>query len=242
MFQKQKQNTFYCFSPLVMILTFIIEIGLFVYVLFRYKASRVQRIALLTLLTLAAFQLAEYNVCTTGYAGEVWSRLGFAAITALPPLGIHLAYALAKKPANRIVGLAYVTGVLWATTFLLSPAVFSGHQCTGNYVVFQLQQGLSNIYPLYYYGWLLVGIALASRLASGSRSKKVKKALRWQIIGYGAFIVPTTFVNIVNPSTTAGIPSIMCGFAVIFAVILGLRVMAGQKHAKYARWRDVFSN
>jgi hypothetical protein len=34
------------------------------------------------------------------------------------------------------------------------------------------------------------------------------------------FILPTTAANIVDPSTIAGIPSIMCGFAVILAIIL----------------------
>ena len=33
-------------------------------------------------------------------------------------------------------------------------------------------------------------------------------------------MLPTTIVNVVDPSTIEGIPSIMCGFAVILAIIL----------------------
>ncbi|GEM_PF-4205541 len=40
-----------------------------------------------------------------------------------------------------------------------------------------------------------------------------------------AFIVPTTAVNLINPATLAGIPSIMCGFAVLLAIILAGEVL-----------------
>ena len=50
------------------------------------------------------------------------------------------------------------------------------------------------------------------------------KALKWLLAGYLVFVVPTTFVNIINPNTIEGIPSIMCGFAVLLAVILLLKV------------------
>ena len=45
------------------------------------------------------------------------------------------------------------------------------------------------------------------------------------MIGYVLFMVPTTFVNIVDPSTISGIPSIMCGFAVLLAATLAGKVL-----------------
>jgi hypothetical protein len=57
------------------------------------------------------------------------------------------------------------------------------------------------------------------------KSKSKKQALNALAIGYLAFIVPTTAANIIDPSTTAGIPSIMCGFAVILAIVLTLIVV-----------------
>lgn len=50
-------------------------------------------------------------------------------------------------------------------------------------------------------------------------------ALRALALGYLAFIVPTTAVNLINPATLAGIPSIMCGFAVLLAIILAGEVL-----------------
>ena len=39
-------------------------------------------------------------------------------------------------------------------------------------------------------------------------------------IAYLAFLLPTTTINLLAPETLAGIPSIMCGFAVLMALIL----------------------
>ena len=51
-----------------------------------------------------------------------------------------------------------------------------------------------------------------------------KPALFSLITGYLLFIVPTTTLNIIDPATISGIPSIMCGFAVILAFVLTLKV------------------
>src|ERR1700679_4260984 len=98
------------------------------------------RLAVITLTMLASFQLAEFFVCTgdIGHA-TVWSRIGFAAITTLPPLGLHLIHMVAGKPGRRLVKTAYATMAAFIAFFLAFPAVFDNYQCTGNYVVFHLR-------------------------------------------------------------------------------------------------------
>lgn len=220
----------YCFSPPVMLATFIIEIALALYAIFRYKLDEVGRLVVLLLMLLAIFQLAEYNVCESGWIGHEWaSRIGYAAITALPPLGIHLAYALAGRKKRPLLPPAYIIGGLFALFFLLVPGAFAGHDCLGNYVIFQTAPGLSWLYALYYYGWLVAGVALCWQLAK--QVSKSKLALLGLAVGYLAFILPTTAVNIIDPSTVQGIPSIMCGFAVLLAILLAFWVLpkAGAK-------------
>lgn len=51
-------------------------------------------------------------------------------------------------------------------------------------------------------------------------------------LGYMAFILPTAFFNIIKPETVSAIPSIMCGFAVLLAFTLTLRVMPNAAEAK----------
>lgn len=229
--KRQKGVVLNCFSPPVMIATFTIEILLAVYTVWRYKMTVLTRLVTATLICLAIFQLAEYHVCTGfGSHAMAWSRLGFVAITILPPLGLHILHVLAGKPGRKVVGAAYATMAVFIVFFLTYHAAFIGHQCTGNYVIFQMGPRAGGLYGLYYYGWLLSALALGWRWANQLQAKG-KKALRQLqtvqalIIGYLVFLVPTALANTVKPETRHGIPSVMCGFAVLFALILGFYIL-----------------
>lgn len=209
-----------------MLATLAIETGLLMYTLWRYKMSRLTRLVALMLLALATFQLAEYNVCSgAGLSATVWSRIGFVSITLLPPLGLHLAHILAKKPVGWLVVLAYATAAIWAIVFAGSDWAFRGHECTGNYVIFQLRDGIiTKLYGSYYYGWLLTAVWWATR-ATQHKNGGPKSALLALVFGYFVFLVPTATATIVWPNAAAGIPSIMCGFAVLFAFILSFIIL-----------------
>lgn len=224
--RQSKGTQFNCFSPPVMLATLIIEFSLAAYTLIRYKLDNLARLVVLTLAFLATFQLAEYFVCT-GSVGHVefWSRLGFVAITTLPPLGIHLMHVLAGKPAGKIVKIGYATMAAFIVYFSLYSNAFTGYKCTGNYVIFQLHVKSGGVYAVYYYGWLLTGLALGYRWANealkdGKKALKKLETIRALIVGWLVFLVPTAVANTVKPETRQGIPSVMCGFAVLFALIL----------------------
>jgi hypothetical protein len=220
-----------CFSPPVMLATLTIETGLAVYTFWRYEMSVLTRLVVIALAMLATFQLAEYFVCTGyGLNAEQWSRLGFVAITTLPPLGLHILHRLADKPRRKLIAGAYVSMAGFIGLFLSYQTAFIGHACTGNYVIFQIGNSVAGLYGLYYYGWLFTGMALGIRWANELRAKaktgRIKlEAVRALIIGYLVFLVPTALANTINPSSRRGIPSIMCGFAVLFALILVLYIM-----------------
>lgn len=197
--------------------TFIIEASLLIYTLVRYKLTTLTRLVALMLFFLATFQLAEFMSCGTGDF-TIWSRVGFLAITALPPLCIHLIITIAKKKSPKILFTSYTLGVIFSLIFLI-PGAFSDYACTGNYVIFHLVNGLSDAYTFYYYGLLFLGAALCIHYAP-TASPKIKRALYWQVFGYLSFLLPTALVNSLQPQTTGGIPSIMCGFAVIYALTL----------------------
>ncbi|MDO4773537.1 MAG: histidine kinase N-terminal 7TM domain-containing protein [Candidatus Saccharibacteria bacterium] len=210
-----------CFSPPVMIATFAIEIILAVHTLWRYKLNPVSRVAAVLLVCLATFQLAEYNVCegTTLLDSAGWARLGYVAITLLPPLGIHLIARMTGDTRRWPILGAYGLGAIFVSYFLLATGGISAGACLGNYVIFEQGHGTSLWYGIYYYGLLFAGIYYAYAM-SQQATPSIKRALWSLIAGYAAFMAPTTLVNIIDPSTIAGIPSIMCGFAVILALIL----------------------
>lgn len=201
--------------------TFAIEIGLMAFVILRYGlATTLRRLTALSLLCLAIFQLAEYNVCGRfNIDALAWSRIGFVAITLLPPLGMHIVHVLANIKSRHRVWASYLLASIWVYIFALSPVAFRSHECAGNYAIFQLTNGYGGLFFSYYYILMFIAILIAGRALSRA-TKRRAKALKALIAGYFFFIIPTTIVNMINPDTLDGIPSIMCGFAVLFAITL----------------------
>lgn len=229
---KRGAVVFNCFSTPVMLATFLVELGLAGYTLWRYKLGPLSRLVIVSLLALAFFQFAEYHVCTgLGISASAWSRAGFVAITLLPPLGLHILHVLAGKHPRTLVLTAYATMVLFIGYFLVAAEAFEGYACTGNYVIFQIGHAPAMVYGLYYYGWLLVAMLLGVHwvnqlLAQKSiHGRRRLEAVRGMLVGYLVFLVPTALANSINPASRRGIPSVMCGFAVLFALILTFYIL-----------------
>lgn len=222
-----KTNKLYCFSPPVMLATFIIEVACAIYVLYRYKLNPITRLASAVLIGLAVFQLAEYNVCEGAWGVDslTWARIGYVAITLLPPLGLHLATKIANQKLPLLVGLGYGAAAVFSSIFLFVGHGMQAEQCLGNYVIFEIAPWAVTPYVVYYYGLLMLSVGYAWQAGKIIKSSAKKNALYALSIGYLAFIVPTTAVNIIDSSTIAGIPSIMCGFAVILALVLTFVVL-----------------
>jgi hypothetical protein len=229
---KDRPLRFYCFSPPVMLATFIVEICLLLYTLIRYKTTTLIRLVSLLLFFLAMFQLAEYHVCGgMNISANTWSRIGFIAITTLPPLGLHLLQTFTKRGWRWLKWIAYANALLWIALFAFSERTFANHICAGNYVIFRLNLSLDRYYYLYYYGWLLITMSMALYYTAVTQHK-VRKACLLLLIGYLTFLLPTIVVNTLNSATTNGIPSIMCGFAVLFALILVLAILPITAHSR----------
>ena len=159
----KKQNYLYCFSPPVMIATFVIEMSLMVASFVRYKMTTALRLTMSILFFLALFQLSEYFVCGgLGIQAASWSRIGYIAITMLPPLGLHLVAHIGDLKRRWPVAAAYVVAACWIVLFGFSELAFRGHLCAGNYVIFQLYAGIGGWYFVYYYALLFTSIFMAS--------------------------------------------------------------------------------
>jgi hypothetical protein len=216
-------NKFYCFSPPVMLATFFIEFSLLFYTIWRYKMTTLTRLAAVFLGALGTFQLAEYMICGgLGLDHVGWVQLGYSAITLLPALGLHMTSVIANKKITPVLVAAYATTVAYVAYFVIVGPTVITHQCAPNYAIFNLSGNGYFYYGMFYYGWLFVTIALATIWSRQTPKKAL--ALRWMAMGYAVFIIPTTYANLVNPATISAIPSIMCGFAVLCALILTGRV------------------
>jgi len=207
-----------------MVATFVIEVTLAVYVLWRYKLNPVTRLVALLLICLGTFQAAEFMVCR-GMPGHAlaWARVGYVAITLLPPLGLHLATVLAGVRQRVLIMSAYGAAAAFIVFFGFIGGALNGDACLGNYVIFNVAPGSGFLFGLYYYVWLAIGGVASWRMARDHPA--ARPALYSLVAGYLAFIIPTATVNFLSHDTLQGIPSIMCGFAVLLALVLAFRVL-----------------
>jgi hypothetical protein len=222
-----------CFSPPVMIATFIVELLMASYTLLRYKMNHLSRLIVLLLLNLALFQLAEYLVCTHDPVAVTAARFGYAAITFLPPLGYSIMGQLTTPLPKHVSRLMYGLAFLFVGYFLSTHGAFTGYRCTGNYVIFQIGDMQTYIYGSYYYGVVMMSLWRGARYLHNPIVKELKKrAVRWFMIGYLVFLVPIAVLTVVHPDTRQAIPSIMCGFAVSFAIIIFAKIAPKTLHKR----------
>lgn len=223
------RSTFYCFTPAVSLGTFLIEFILAIYIVGRYKMTQFNRLAVILLLLLGLFQFAEYMMCKTDQM-QFWGEIGISAITLLPALGLHLITIMTRK--SRLVPTGY---------FLATLIIFSVHNmsflndfhCTDKFVVLQYGNPQNIIYTIYYFGFLLIGLKIMIQHIYSK--KKFAKELVWMILGYLSFILPTAFIYFFSRITFYAIPSIMCGFALIFAFILVFKVVPEYNKSKKSK-------
>jgi hypothetical protein len=219
-----RQPTLLCFSPPVMIATIAIELALAGWVFAKYATSTTKRLIVTLLFCLAAFQLAEFNVCSSAPVDLFWSRFGYIFITALPPLGIHLILKLRHESRPKLLAPSYASGTAFAAAFAFLPTGLNHGVCTGNYVIFLLAQPLTQLYEIYYFVLVMIGLWLALNSIDSEAPASRRRSLSWTVIAYLVFCVPTLIINFIIPTTKVAVPSIMCGFAVGFAIIIGLKV------------------
>jgi hypothetical protein len=210
-----------------MIFTFFVEIFLGIYTIYKDKKSTIRKIAVATLFLLATFQIAEFFVCGNSdrTSSIIAVRFGYIAITLLPPLVIHLASEIAGVKKNQAIKYIYTLATAFILFFAFFPGAITTTICTGNYVVFSLAKYANVLYGTYYFGLLLGAIAYSFYLATKQKNRKIFAALNWLIAGNLVFLLPTGLFYFVAPSTAVAIPSVMCGFAILYAVILVWKIM-----------------
>lgn len=209
-----------------MFFTFIIEIGFALYILATSKLRPITCLMIATLVFLSIFQLAEYQVCSN--QSLIWMRIGYVSITMLPPLGIHLVSMVTKR--KWLAYLGYSLAGIFIITFLFSTRSISNAVCGGNYVMVATGGTIASKYfPLYYYVLMFIALTdIANYIKSlpdtYKSSQPEPRFLLWLMLGYLSFLGPTGAVYLLSNEARRGIPSIMCGFAVLLALIIGLRI------------------
>lgn len=216
-----RPTTLRCFSPEVILATFVIEFVLAIYVWWRYRLTTFGRLSSIFLLLLAGFQLSEYAICQ-GADASLWTRIGFVCTAFLPILGIDFVTRLRRMTYSIVWGYALASA--FSVVMLLYPGLFGAAECTGQYVAFRTSSiGFDALYATYYLATLFLGIGLAWQGLKQPRANR--GALTWILIGYAAFMLPTFAVYFLTAFGSASVASVLCGFAVFLAIILVVRIL-----------------
>ena len=222
----KNKNALNCFSPPVMIATFIIESIFIAALLFTRKLNQNTKLILGLLVCLASFQLAEYGICEAwGFTPTTWAKIGFSAITFLPVLGLHLVYSIDKRKLSKLVPMGYILSLMWLLFFYFG-SMLKGAVCSGNYVIFAIPDAYELPYYIFYDAYMLIAIIVALMFARRQRIVKIRVALQALAIGYLAFIVPSMLFSKYDNygGADSNLPSVMCGFALLFAAVLTAKV------------------
>jgi hypothetical protein len=208
-----------CFTPEVALATFIIEIVLAIYAFVRYRTSRIGKILIFFIILLSVFQASEYMVCSSGDS-HLWYLVGYLAITLLPALSLYSVTLITRR--TWVANVYTFFTLCFLAAFWLVPGAVSGTSCAGNYVIFRSLN--SYVTPLFY-AYYAIGLVLGVyEMYIGARMFKndsqMKKYFCWLIVGSLSFMLPTAILVFIPPFTLQSIPSVLCGFAVLHALIL----------------------
>ncbi|HVY67785.1 MAG TPA: hypothetical protein VHA30_02740 [Patescibacteria group bacterium] len=212
-----------------MLATMIVETILALWTLLRYRQGLFGKVAAAILLLLAMFQASEYQVCGN-HSAEIWSRLGLVAITLLPVLGLRLIHLITRQ--KHFVFLGALLAAAFVLYFIFAPRHDVSSFCGGNYIIFTGPGSLYEFFGAYYFGFLILSIWQALTAKRETPSRLLQSILRWVVAGYLSFMLPLGVVYAVYAPARVAVASIMCGFAVIFALILAFEIVP--KFYRYA--------
>jgi hypothetical protein len=230
------------YSPLLAVITGVLELGAALYTLLIVRAGRKHTLVPIGLifLFLAGYQFAEVMVCTH-LDRKIWTQLAYFDITWLPPLGLWLAARLGAarhRWLRTAAAFDFVLAAGFSAWILANPAAITKSVCELVIARYFPIARFDLAYALYYQGSLLatvIGAALGMAYTEDMVRRKHLASLQLGLLG---FILPALAVRLLSePGAGDMMPSVMCHFAFVlaaslFAVVLREERMASAAAAK----------
>ncbi len=219
------------YSPVLSLVTAALEIGLATWALRGPGRREILVPTAALLLALSGYQLIEVAVCGPTGHQNFWSRLAFADVIWLPPLGMWLVAVMSTPPghrARRVVGATFGIAGGFAYWALTAPASVTETVCS----VFTAQYTTPDPFYTYYGGFYHLGLAGIMFGGAAALVTQRDKILRAHIadlqVGVIAFVVAALLTQVMVPRLNLSMPSVMCHYALILAIFLG-RLIARER-------------
>ena len=174
------------------------------------------------LMVLAGYQFAEAWVCANPDA-VIRARIAFIDVTWLPPIGLFLVMQLRDnhRRVTTVLFRIYLVCAVAFTIYLAGASDFVATTvCATIFATYQHGTPIHHLYGVYYYVGLSAIIVGAAYSLVSTPSTIHRAHLADIQIGILGFMIPAFITQIIWKSLDLSIPSIMCHYAIITAVML----------------------
>jgi len=206
-------------SLLIACLEFLLLFNLLVFV----EKNKFNKIAMILIALLAAYQMMEFLMCQVGLESAFFPYFAFVVISFLPPLNLLLVITLKLEHKLKSTKfLFFIPAILFSVYYTFVIPNFVVTSCTVLYATYHYPLG--DLFGFFYYLPILISIILLILFFRKEGDKK--KRLIGKVLLFGSIFISIPpvlgFILMFLGSYTviSAIESIMCKFAFVYAVCL----------------------
>jgi len=211
------------YSPILAILTAIFEILAVVWALIGPGRRPIIYTSAALLFILASYQIFEVIICTVPKPIPFLPHLAFIIITWLPPTGLLLISKL-KSSKNRVTNLSvwlmYALAIIIVLWISLDQHFVTETICTIVFARYSNPIPQFVLYCVFYWLGLLGMVILSAFGVLFEPDSHCRLLLKQVLIGTLVFVIPSLFTLQFIPVKEGAAPSILCHYALLFAVFL----------------------
>ena len=156
-------------SLLIACLEFLLLLNLLIFA----EKNRLNKIAIVMVALLAAYQTMEFLMCQVELQSSLFPYLAFIIISFLPPLNLLLAFTLNRNISTKFY-LIFIPAILFSIYYTFVIPEFALTSCTVLYATYNYPLG--DLYGFFYYLPILISIILLAIFVK-KESDKVKKLI-----------------------------------------------------------------
>jgi hypothetical protein len=222
------------YSPIPAILTAVFETAAAVWTFAGRGRKKIILPCGVILLLLAGYQVSETIACSMA-GGAPAARIGFLDILWLPALGVFLVLKLSNLPEKTVIAAAsmiFAAAAAMAVWILLEPNFVNVSVCRVVFAKYTAARPVYLAFGIYYQFGLASMLIGSAAVMAGLEDGVRRRHLADILMGTLCFVLPSLLIEISVPGTDGAMPSIMCHFALIFALFLARLVQREQRAMK----------
>jgi hypothetical protein len=209
------------YSPLLSLLTGLFEVGAAVWCLYQPGRWPIRRMVFALLLVLAGYQFMEILVCTQ-LEQPLLARLAFADVVWLPSIGLSLMLCIGRFSGwvHHAVRGCWVGAAALTAWMLIDQRFVIGTVCSTVFATHEHGTPFHHVFGAYY-ELALAGLIVGCGAGMVSAERALDRAHLLDLqLGILGFLVPAMLTQIIMRDLDPSLPSIMCHYALVLALLL----------------------